>query len=74
LIKIKKQDETIGELHKNLGKTKEEINAKGKENMKLLDSLGQLRDHCFRVASRCCKHLKNIFSSAGATSGGKLIY
>lgn len=41
------------------------------ENAELLESLRRLRDHCFGIASRCCDYLKKIFSSVGATSGGR---
>jgi chromosome segregation ATPase len=69
MIKIMEQYETIGELHVNLKKVKEEINAKDEENVKLLESLRYLRDHCFEITSRCCDCFKKIFSSTGATSG-----
>lgn len=39
-----------------------------KDNQKLLDTSGQLRDRCFEIASRCCDSLKKFFSSVGATS------
>jgi hypothetical protein len=44
------------------------IKNKEQENTKLANSLSVLRGKCFNLTSRCCKHLKEIFSSVGAIS------
>lgn len=68
MAKIKEQGKTVEELRVTLEKAKEEIGAKGEENMKLLECLSHLQDNCFGIDSRHCDHLKRVFSSIGATS------
>jgi hypothetical protein len=61
MVKIKEQCDSIDELRAIFEKAKENVAPNDDENGKLLESLIQLRDHCFGVASRCCASLKNIF-------------
>lgn len=68
MLKIKEHSETISELGKDLEKGEEEVNFKGEDNIKLLESIKDLRDHYFGIASWCCDRLKKVFSSAGGTS------
>jgi chromosome segregation ATPase len=72
ITKMKKQDESIRELQTNLEAAKENIATKDMENQKLLETLRQLRDSSFAIASRCCDILKKIFSSTSATSRAAL--
>jgi chromosome segregation ATPase len=68
MAKMKKQDDSINELWTSLEAANENIANKDMENQKLLETLRQLWDNSFAVASRCCDILKKIFSSTGDTS------
>jgi hypothetical protein len=68
MTKMKKQDESISELRYSLEAKKQNITKKDMENQELLETLWQLRDNSFVVASQCCDTLKKIFSSNGTTS------
>lgn len=68
VTKMKEHDNSIKELHINLEAVEENVAGKDKENRKILETLNQLRDNCFDIASWCCDTVNKIFSSAGATS------
>jgi hypothetical protein len=61
MAKMKEQGDSIDEIHANIEKSKENIIAEDEENGKLLESLVQLRDHCFGIASLCRVSLKKDF-------------
>lgn len=65
---MKEQDNSMNELHFILEAAKENIVGKDKENKELLETLSQLRDNCFAIASLCCDIVKKIFSLVGTTS------
>jgi hypothetical protein len=60
MMKIKDHYNSINELRTSLEVAKENAASKDKEN-KNLETLSQLRDNCFVVASRCCDTMKKIF-------------
>jgi hypothetical protein len=64
---VKEQENSINELRARLEATKENIVGKT-EKKKLLETLSELRDNYYVVASQCCDIMKKIFSSVGATS------
>lgn len=68
VMKMKEQDNSIKEHHTNLETAEENVAGKDKENQKLLETLNNLRDNYFDIASRCCDTMKKIFSLADATS------
>jgi hypothetical protein len=62
-------DNEISQLRLQAEGLKKNVKRKEEENTNLVNSLRELWENCFSIASRCCVRLRELFFSIGTTLG-----